>query len=206
MTFLSLDGVDGAGKSTQIRLLVDWLTRQGRDVVSCRDPGGTPTGDEIRRLLLDPEMRISLRSEMLLYMASRAQLVTEVIQPALDRGSVVVCDRYLLSTLVYQGHAGGLDVEDIRAVGAFATTGLMPDWTGVIDLAPETAAQRRDAPADRIEQRDRSYHEKVRRGFQAEVEQHADRMSLFDGRQAAEEIHQAIIVEVQRVLDRTRRP
>src|SRR4051794_4466548 len=107
--FLSLDGLDGTGKSTQCRLLADWLRARGHSVTECADPGGTSVGEVIRGLLLDHRRQMSLACEALLFMASRAQLVTEVIQPALDAGQVVLADRFLLANVVYQGHAGGID-------------------------------------------------------------------------------------------------
>src|SRR4051794_14767613 len=112
--FLVLDGSDGGGKTTQAARLADWLRDQKLDVVTCRDPGGTGLGDRLRSILLDRDtVSISLRSEMLLYMASRAQMVEEIIKPSLEAGRVVVCDRFLLSNLIYQGYAGGLPVEQI---------------------------------------------------------------------------------------------
>src|SRR5437868_6589400 len=120
--FFSFDGIDGVGKSTQLELFVQWLRESGRDVVSCRDPGSTELGEAIRKILLaDFETPIARRSEMLLYMAARAQLVEQVIRPALARGQVVVCDRFLLANVVYQGYAGGLDVETLWNVGRVAT-------------------------------------------------------------------------------------
>ena len=125
--FLSIDGIDGTGKSTQMRLLVDWLKETGRDVVECRDPGTTGVGEAVRDVLLNRhEFEISRRSEMLLYMAARAQLVDEVIRPAIEAGKTVVSDRFLLANVVYQGHAGGLDIEMIWDVCHVATVGVNP--------------------------------------------------------------------------------
>src|SRR5581483_8591418 len=117
--FVSLDGLDGTGKSTQCRLLADWLRGQGRDVVTCFEPGGTPIGAELRTLVLSHRHELALRTEALVFMASRAELVERVIRPALAAGNVVVCDRYQLATVVYQGYAGGLDVEALWRVGQF---------------------------------------------------------------------------------------
>ena len=137
--FLVLDGPDGGGKTTQAARLADWLRERGFDVVACRDPGGTELGNRLRSILLDRHaVPISIRAEMLLYMASRAQMVEEVIRPALEAGHVVVCDRFLLATIVYQGHAGGLDPSEIAAVGKAATGGLFPDLTIVLDVDPAT--------------------------------------------------------------------
>src|SRR5947209_2636738 len=142
--FLSLDGIDGTGKSTQCRLLAEWLREQGHEVVTCVDPGGTPVGQELRQIVLASRHDLTPACEALLFMASRAQLVAEVIRPALDAGKVVVSDRFLLATIVYQGHAGGLDVEQLREAGRLATGGIEPARTIVLDLpAPAAAARRR---------------------------------------------------------------
>lgn len=198
--FLTLDGMDGAGKSTQLQRLADWLTQTGRTVVLCRDPGSTPVGDAIRGLLLDPRSRISPRAEMLLYMASRSQLVDDVVRPALRAGSIVVCDRFLLSTIVYQGHAGGLDPEFVRQIGLAAIDGLWPDWTGVLDLSPEVAAARRSSAPDRIEQRSLEYHLLVREGFILEARRDPQRLTVLDATRSMDEISEQIRNEVERRL------
>lgn len=203
--FLSLDGLDGTGKSTQLRLLVDWLRSENGNVVECRDPGGTAAGEEIRRLLLNPGSVIAPLAETLLYMASRAQLLAEVVRPALERGAVVVCDRFLLATIVYQGHAGGLDPELIRKMGLMATDGLWPDWTGVLDLDPDEAAARRTGPADRIEGRPAEYHRRVRAGFLAEGRRDPDRIAIINAGREPFLVHADIVREVGRVLDSRRR-
>lgn len=195
--------MDGAGKSTQLTLLEDWLRRRGERVTVCRDPGGTAVSEQIRQLLLAPPpgTEISFRTEMLLYMASRAQLVDDVIRPALDRGEVVLCDRYLLSTVVYQGYAGGLDPEMIWRVGTEAADGLLPGWIGVLDLPPEESIARRQGPADRIEQRSLEYYQKVRAGYQREAARHPDQICLIDARQPRDQVHVEIIREVSRALE-----
>jgi dTMP kinase len=166
--FLVLDGPDGGGKSTQAARLAVWLRGLGIEVVTCRDPGGTALGERVREILLARDaVPISLRAEMLLYMASRAQLVEEVIAPTLAAGHVVVSDRYLLANIVYQGSAGGLLEEEIALVGMVATSGLLPDLTLVLDIAPEAAAARVGPPRDRIEDRPLFYHERVRAGYLA---------------------------------------
>lgn len=164
--FLTLDGPDGGGKTTQAAALAAWLRARGLDVVTCRDPGGTPLGDRLRHLLLDREtVPLNLRAEMLLYMASRAQLVEDVIRPSLEAGRVVVSDRFLLANIVYQGYAGGLPVDEVGRVGRVATGGLLPDLTILLDV-PTSLARARVGPArDRIEDRPESYHAEVREGF-----------------------------------------
>src|SRR5437867_5019334 len=141
--FIALDGLDGTGKSTQCRLLAQWLRAQGHAVTECADPGGTAVGDSIRALLLDRRRDMVLTCEALLFMASRAQLVAEIIRPALDAGQVVVCDRFVLANVVYQGHAGGLDPERLWELGHFATGEVLPDLTVVLDLPVSAALARR---------------------------------------------------------------
>ncbi len=164
--FFSIDGGDGTGKSTQLKLLCQWLEEQGHEVVSCRDPGSTPLGEAVRDLLLHrTDLHIDRTSEMLLYMAARAQLVNEVIRPALEQGKTVVSDRYLLANVVYQGHAGGLDVDTLWQVGRVATGGLAPELTIVLDLPSEAAAARLDRELDRMELQGDGFHARVRQGF-----------------------------------------
>jgi dTMP kinase len=200
--FLSMEGMDGAGKSTQIQLLSHWLAEQGHRVVLCRDPGGTAISEEIRQILLTTSAPVDMRTEMLLYMAARAQLVAEIIKPAIDRNEVVICDRFLLSTVVYQGHAGGLDPAMIWRVGAEGTGGLLPDWTGVLDLPPGESAKRRTGPADRIEQRSLEYYGKVRAGYLAEAERHPDRITLLNAMLSPDEVQNIIRREVLCALEK----
>ena len=161
------EGPEGAGKSTQLRLLADWLAQRGHDVVAVREPGGTIVGDEIRRILLDPTSDIMPRSEALLFMASRAQLVESEIRPALDRGSIVLVDRFFLSTYAYQGDGRGLAEDDLRAANRMATSGLVPDRTLLFTLPPEDGLARaiRRGERDRMEQADLAFHERVSRAF-----------------------------------------
>lgn len=171
--FIALDGIDGGGKSTQVERLAAWLRERGRTVVACRDPGSTPLGERIRGVLLEhSDLAIGGRAEMLLYMAARAQLVAEVIRPALDRGDVVVTDRYLVANVVYQGHAGRLSPEEIWAVGRVATGGLLPDVAFVLDLPANAAFARLRRGLDRMESRGLDYFERVRAGFLAECGTH----------------------------------
>jgi dTMP kinase len=179
--FIVLDGIDGAGKSSQIGPLVQWLKAGGRTVTTCRDPGSTPAGDAIRAILLDRhEIHLAPTSEMLLYMAARAQLVAEVIRPALARGEWVVSDRYLLANIVYQGHAGGLDPDVVRRVGAVATGGLEPDCVLVLDVDLATAARRLDRPLDKLENRGDEFRARLRAGYLAEAARDPERIAVID--------------------------
>jgi dTMP kinase len=198
--FFSLDGIDGAGKSTQCRLLADWLRTQGRKVVECADPGGTDVGKVLRTLLLEHRGHMNLACEALLFMASRAQLVAEVIRPALEDGTIVVSDRFFLANIVYQGHGGGLDPARLRELALFATEGLEPDLTFVLDLPPNQAFTRRKATPDRLESRDAEYHERVRLGFRLEAERRPQSIIMVDASQSAEFVQERIRSEVTRVL------
>jgi dTMP kinase len=199
--FVSLDGLDGTGKSTQCRLLADWLRGRGLAVTECTDPGGTAVGGVVRELLLHHRAELALRCEALLFMASRAQLVAEVIRPALDAGRAVVCDRFTLANVVYQGHAGGLDPRQLWDLGRFATGGLEPDLTVVLDLPPDAALARRRRPPDRFESRDAAYQVRVREGFLAEARSQPGRVRVVDASLPVEAVHERICEEVARVLE-----
>jgi dTMP kinase len=187
--FLVLDGIDGAGKSSQLTAVVGWLQSTGRRVVTCRDPGSTAAGDAIRGILLDRhEIQLAPTAEMLLYMAARAQLVAEVIRPALARGDWVVSDRYLLANIVYQGYAGGLDPETIRMIGGVATGGVMPDLVLVLDVDLETASRRLARPLDKLENRGDDYRRRLRTGFRAEAERDPDRIAIIDATATVDEV------------------
>jgi dTMP kinase len=198
--FLVLDGLDGTGKSTQCRLLAGWLRGRGREVRECVDPGGTPLGQELRDLLLHHKHHLDMRSEAILFMASRAQLVAEVIRPALAAGQIVVGDRFTLANVVYQGHAGGLDPAALWQVGAFASDGLEPDLTLVLDLPVEEALARRGRPADRMESRPLDYHRRVREGFLTEARRRPERIRVIDARPGIDEVQAVIRTQVQSLL------
>ena len=198
--FISLDGLDGCGKSTQCRLLADWLRQQGWAVKTCVDPGGTPLGQQLRKIVLEQRGSVAMAAEALVFMASRAQLVAEVIRPALDAGHAVVSDRFLLANVVYQGHAGGLDPEQLWEAGKLSTGGLTPDLTLLLDLPPELAEARRNRPADRIESRGPDYHRRVREGFLAEARRHPESIKIVDASAAPEVVQVHLQQEVARVL------
>jgi dTMP kinase len=200
--FLSLDGLDGAGKSTQCRLLGQWLRTRGYVVTECVDPGGTEIGQVIRGLLLNHTNDISLPCEALLFMASRAQLVAEVIRPALEAGHAVISDRFLLANVVYQGYGGGLDSARLWDVGLLATGGLEPELTFVLDLPLAAARKRRKSEADRMESRDEAFHERVRAGFLAEAARRPERIVVLDAGQPLETVQEIIRREVERLLKR----
>jgi dTMP kinase len=162
-----LEGIEGVGKSTQLRHLWNRLERQGATVCAVREPGGTVAGDEIRRLLLDPTSHLDGRTEALLFMASRAQLVADVIRPALERGEFVLADRFFLSTYAYQVTGRGLPEEDVRRANALATGGLVPDLTLLLDLPSVAGLERaaRRSEHDRIERSGAAFYDRVRSAF-----------------------------------------
>jgi len=198
--FFAFEGGDATGKSTQMKLFVDWLRAQDLDVVTCRDPGGTPTGEAIRNLLLDPASEISPRCEALLYMAARAELVDEVIRPALKAGQVVVSDRFLLSNIVYQGHAGGIPTDELWQLGHFAVGNVMPDVIFLLDMDPAVAAKRLTRSLDRLEQRGLEYQQRLREGFLAEAARAPEKIVVIDASQSIEAVHQAICTAAARAL------
>ena len=198
--FFSFDGLDGVGKSTQMDLFVEWLRAAGHDVVQCRDPGSTPLGEAIREILLGHEFAISRTSEMLLFMAARAQLVEEVIRPALAAGKTVVSDRFLLANAVYQGHAGGLDVADIWRVGRVATGGLMPEMMFLLDMPPRAASGRIDRQLDRMENQGAEFQARLRQGFLAEAAADPERIVVVDAARPIEAVQRDIRGAADRVL------
>jgi dTMP kinase len=205
--FIALDGPDGGGKTTQVARLVSWLESLGKEVVACRDPGGTGLGDRLRSIVLDrSELQIGIRAETLLYMASRAQLVEQTIRPAIEKGWFVVSDRYLLANVVYQGYAGGVAVDDVWQVGRVATGGLMPDLTLLLDVPPQVAQTRVGAPRDRIEDRPESFRAAVRSGFLEAAATYPAPIVVIDASADADIVTARIQSEVTRVLGIRSRP
>jgi dTMP kinase len=199
--FFSFDGVDGSGKSTQIRLLADALRQRGCEVVTCRDPGSTALGERLREILLNHhDTPIHRRSEMLLYMAARAALVEEVIRPALAEGKIVISDRYLLANVVYQGHAGGLSPDEVWHVGEVTVAGLMPRLVFLLDMPAEKAASRIQRAPDRMESQGLEYLEQVRQGFLTEARRSPQQIVVLDADRPAEAIHADVLREVDRAL------
>jgi dTMP kinase len=163
--FIVLEGGDGSGKSTQVPLLAGWLRGRGLDVVETREPGGTPLGQMLRTLVLDGDTPVDARAEALMMAADRAEHVSDVIRPALERGAWVVSDRHVPSSLVYQGVVRGLGVIEIAEVSAWATAGVVPDLVIVLDVTDEVAAQRRPSDTDRMEREGVEFHSEVRAAY-----------------------------------------
>ena len=188
--FITLEGPEGAGKTTQLARLEARLRGTGRRVTVTREPGGTPLGLRVREVVLDPALDMEPLSEFLLYSASRAQLVHDVLRPALERGDVVLCDRYFDSSLAYQGAGRGLPLPLLRGLTREVTGGLTPDLTLLLDLDPAVGLQRaalRGQP-DRLEKADLAFHQRVRAGFLELAQAEAERFAVVDAAQSADAV------------------
>jgi len=206
--FITFEGPDGSGKTTQIRLLRDALAAAGYDVLLTREPGGTAIGDQIRVVLHDVENEeMTPPAEILLYSASRAQLVAQVIRPALAAGKIVLCDRYADSTMAYQGYGRGLDLEALRAITAFATAGLKPDLTLLLDLNVADGLARRQVGGDewnRMDQQTLEFHRRTREGYLQLAAAEPERWVRVEAAGAVEEIAAAVWTIVENELTRTK--
>lgn len=192
---ITFEGIDGCGKSSQAKLIADRLKDQGIETILVREPGGTELSEHIRGLLLDAkhDMPLSHSAELLLFAASRAQLVKEVIEPALKRNAVVICDRFTDSTIAYQGYGRGLPLAYIRSVNDLATDGLVPDITFLIDVPLELAIRRRKGMGDdRMEAESKLFFSHVMQGYMALAQKHQDRIHVIDGTDSMEDIHHSI--------------
>lgn len=204
--FIVFEGGEGAGKSTQSTMLDRWLRGQGHEVLLTREPGGTQTGAILRELLLAHETGdLSARTEALLYAADKAEHVDTMIRPALDAGKVVVCDRYVDSTLAYQGAGRALDLDELEQIAHWATSSLRPHLTVLLDVDPATGSGRFEEP-DRLEAEPAEFHQRVRRHFLQLAGAHADHYLVLDGTAPAADLHTAIIERVQPWLSQTGRP
>jgi dTMP kinase len=204
--FITLEGPEGSGKTTQLPLLVDWLHEQGYTVEVTREPGGTDIGSQIRDVLHDPvNTAMDATAEILLYSADRAQHVAQCIRPALAAGKIVVSDRYYDSTLAYQGYGRGLDLEMLRAITAFATGGLKPDLTLYLDIVPEEGLQRRQANEEewnRLDAEALDFHQRVRAGYMELIAQEPARWVVIDAARPVKEVQEAIRVQVKVRLEK----
>lgn len=202
--FISFEGIEGSGKSTVLAAVEHALRAEGREVVVTREPGGTPAGDAAREILLHASgLAIAPLTELMLMNASRAQLVSDVIRPALARGAVVLCDRYMHSSLAYQGYGRGVPLEIVRAVCDAATGNLMPDLTLLVDVSYETSRARIDERGrshDRMEREDEAFHRRIRRGY-LDLAERDERVVRIDGERAPEEVADAALAALSAVLD-----
>jgi len=199
--FVALEGGEGAGKSTQTTLLRDWLHSSGRVVLVTHEPGDTPVGKQLREILLGHETgELDPRTEVLLYAADRAEHVAAVVQPALARGEVVITDRYIDSSLAYQGAGRALPVDEVERISAWATNRLTPDLTVVLDIEPAVGLQRFDTPADRLESEPLAFHQRVREEFLTLASREPHRYLVVDASSPAEVVHNLIRTAVESLL------
>jgi len=197
--FITFEGPDGTGKSTQLDKIYSYLVKEKYDVIKTREPGGTKIGDQIRSILLDKKnIDMSLKAEILLYAASRAEHVEKVIKPALNKGQIVLCDRYIDASISYQGYAQDEDITWIKNLNAWATNHLIPDRTYMFDLDPIISKRRLEErfEFDRIELRDLSFHQKVREGFLQIAETDRSRVMLLNADNTIENLFQLIIKDL----------
>lgn len=199
--FVTFEGGEGCGKSTQLELLAGELRRAGARVTTVREPGATRVGELVRGALLDPAHgEMAPRAELLLYEASRAQLVTERIAPALADGEIVLCDRFFDSTTAYQGYGRGLPLDQVEALNLIATDGLVPDLTLVLDIEPSRGLARATAAgADRLEAEELAFHERVREGFLAIAASEPDRVAVIDAAGSVDEVAERIVRAAKRL-------
>ena len=190
--FITFEGGDGSGKSTQIQSVREWFESRGREVIVTREPGGTELGTEIRRLVQNGPEDVDARTEALLYAADRAYHVATVIRPALERGAVVLGDRYIDSSLAYQGAARSLGVDEIASLSAWATQGLYPSLTFLLDLPPEVGARRRTDAPDRMERESMDFHERVRHQYLRLADAEPDRIVVIDAVGTVDEVFSEI--------------
>jgi dTMP kinase len=194
--FITFEGIDGSGKTTQINLLSARLRQRGIDVLALREPGGNEVSENIREVLLSSKNEIGVRAELLLFVAARAQLVEKVIRPALDAGKLVICDRYCDSSVAYQGFGRGIDIDDVHSCNKFATNNLVPNLTFFLDVPTTVGLGRKSSRGenvlDRMESAGESFFDKARKGYLSIAESEPERFIVLDGRATPEEIHDEI--------------
>ena len=205
--FITFEGIDGSGKSTQIQLLKDMLEKRNHVVTLLREPGGNILSEQIRQLLLDSKEQVDPRCELLLFTAARAQLVSSVIRPALEAGYIVICDRYIDSSVAYQGYGRGLSIESIESINDFATAGLVPDITFIFDLSVDDAAKRagfrsndNQTKADRMERSGDAFFERTKQGY-LKIAKKSDRnIFIINANDAMNDIREQVESIVERYL------
>ena len=199
--FITVEGGEGAGKSTVLALIRDELLRRGLDVLLTREPGGIDIAEQIRNIILNPaHTQMDIRTEALLYAAARRQHLTEKVKPALEAGRIVLCDRFIDSSLAYQGHARGIGIEAVYAINRFAVEDCMPDLTLLFDVSPEVGLARINAAkgreVNRLDLEDLRFHERVREGYQLAVQLDPKRFVVIDAEQPMEQVYKAALAAV----------
>ena len=201
--FITMEGTDGAGKSTQLNLLSNYLKNKGFNVIFVREPGGTKISEKIRDIILDIDnQEMHYMTETLLYASSRAQLVNQVILPELKKGSVVLCDRFVDSSIVYQGIARHIGIDVVKKINNIATGGLIPDITFFLDLSPKRAIERKkeQKELDRLESEKMYFYKNVYNGYQKLIKQDSKRIKVIDATQSIQNIHQNIIDNLEKMF------
>ena len=191
--FITFEGADGCGKTTQMKLLTEYLEKKGIDVVLTREPGAKGLGEKVREILLNYEGPVSDRCESFLFLADRAQNIDIIVNPAVEEGKVVLCDRHIDSTVAYQGYGRGLDIERINMLNNIATNGRKPDLTFVFDIDIETSMARVGKEKDRMESAGKDFHNRVRQGYLELAKQEPQRIKVIDAAKSIEEIHAEVI-------------
>jgi len=199
--FITFEGSEGSGKSTQINMIKRYLRGKGKKVLFVREPGGVRISEMIRKILLDVKnTEMGSECETLLYMSARAQLVEEVVKPALKQGKIVLCDRFLDSTVVYQGFGAGIDINEIKRIGRFAIQNIRPDLTIVFDIPTKTGLSRIKGVKDRIEKRTIHYHDKVRNGYLKLAKSEPKRIKVIKVNKDKNQIHEIVKDKIKRAL------
>lgn len=191
--FITFEGADGCGKTTQMKLLAEYLEKHGKEVLLTREPGGKGLGEKVREILLNYDGEVSDRCESFLFLADRAQNIDIIINPAVNAGKIVLCDRHTDSTVAYQGYGRGLDIERINMLNELATNGKKPDLTLVFDIDVETSMKRVGNEKDRMESAGKEFHNRVRYGYLELAKQEPDRIKVIDATRSIEEIHKEVV-------------
>ncbi|MBE5741758.1 MAG: dTMP kinase [Clostridiales bacterium] len=194
--FITLEGCEGSGKSTQLKMLEEYLKKSGKSFIFTREPGGTPIAEEIRKIILDGKnVEMEDETEALLYASARAQHIKEKIIPSKNQGKIVICDRYIDSSFAYQAYARGLGMEFIKGINVYAVQNCMPDLTLFFDISPEEAFKRKGGADkdDRLEQSGLEFHKRVYLGYKKLAEEYSDRIAVIDARQSADKVFESVI-------------
>lgn len=198
--FITFEGCDGSGKTTQLNLLADFLKEKGCEVLITREPGAVGLGEKIRELLLNYDGEVSQKCESFLFLADRAQHIDTIVKPAVEKGIIVLCDRHTDSTIAYQGHGRGLNIDELNKLNTLATGGMKPDLTLLFDVDSETSMQRVGTNKDRMESAGLEFQKKVRNGYLTLAKQEPNRIKVFNSSKSIEQLHQEVLNVVNNAL------